>query len=1288
MNSPLAPRSATEDLGSAIRAKLLEKPPVTDAVVSIGDGGRRGTAFVVARAALPVVEVAGELSALFSIAITVRQVSGLPFDADGQLELDRLLTLPVVDREWLNELEQRLRGAAPSVRLDAAPNPSPTPAIHVPATVRSSELHGPELPLRPGEPTVLREVLEHAADHHPAATITFVHQDGARQILSYGSLLAEARGIAAGLMAHGAEPGTPVLLQADTPHDSVRMFWGSVLAGLAPVPLARPKFYDDTDPGAAKLLSVVAQFPACKILATQGAAAPLRSWFQAAGRDPADVIDLGGLDGEGGDALPNAHPEDVAVYLLTSGSTSAPKLVPQTHRRLLDRCAATVIQNGFTEDDVSLNWMPLDHVGGLIMFHLRDVVVGCSQIQVATGWILMQPSRWMELCDEFSATATWAPNFAFNLFNACEGSVVATCWDLSRLRFIMNAGESVVASQVVAFLDLLAPQGLRPNAVLPAWGMSETCSAVLFNSHFTQASARTQGRFVSVGGPLPGISARVVNEHDAVLPEGRKGRLQVRGRCILDGYAYNDPANRSSFTADGWFDTGDLAICERGEIAIVGRQKDVIILNGQNIAGHEIEERLETLPGVGASSAVVVTVRNADDSSDGVVVFLHPTVPEDEHTQLMKRVRSTVVRGFGLQPQAIIFLTPDEIPRTSIGKVQKEQLKQRYLNNMLDHITEPTQSPAGEQQAWRNVYRRTWLRRSARPATIGGPGSLLLVGPESGLEALATSLRLFAPVIACSAGSTELEAALSAASASPESVDTVVFVARLNPAMTSQDADEALQLFRFVKAMSGSGLRPKRLLVLDQLTQSVTGEELEINLAGATQIALLRSLAAETPGLSCRHIDSEAEPAETLARYILEELGDAAAEPEVAYRAGRRFVTRLALELEGAEEQGEALAQDGGFVIVGGLGGIGERLAGKLLNETAGKIVLIGRTPADSLDERRRARLARLEASAPGRVFYIDADTTDGERIGPALDAAAALAARPIDAVFDLATSFTEKALKELSEAEYLSELAVKSRGSWNLYRQAAARDIRRLVAFSSVNGYFGGAGVAGYAAANRFQEALGDLAARRGDRPEVSHFAWSMWDNVGLSEGYALRELTTRKGFEILDPDRGCELALRALQAGKHSLFFGLDAASPAMMPHLHLEAAPYDIVAVSVAEIDRPSLDIERLTDPSGSRLPVGQIVTLGAAAAPALEIPSAGQGDVEDVIARIWGEILELDEVPFDESLFDLGGHSLLVPRMIADLKRDLAIDLTVVDLFTHTTVTELAEFVRQRQFARAG
>jgi acyl-CoA synthetase (AMP-forming)/AMP-acid ligase II len=256
-----------------------------------------------------------------------------------------------------------------------------------------------------------------------------------------------------------------------------------------------------------------------------------------------------------GTAIHPSQPDDLALLMLTSGSTAAAKLVMLTHRNLISRCLGSAQANGFSSSDVTLNWMPLDHVAGLIYFHLRDVFLKCRQIHAATAFVLEEPLRWLDWMERYRVTITFAPNFAYGLVNARAEEIARRKWDLSSVRYVLNGAEPIAARTARRFLQLLEPHGLPATAMRPAWGMAETSSGVTYSNRFSLATTRDDDRFVEVGAPIPGVALRVVDEQDRGLPEGTVGRLQVKGATVTPGYYAAPELNRTVFTADGWFDT-------------------------------------------------------------------------------------------------------------------------------------------------------------------------------------------------------------------------------------------------------------------------------------------------------------------------------------------------------------------------------------------------------------------------------------------------------------------------------------------------------------------------------------------------------------------------------------------------------------------------------------------------------------------------------------------------------------------------------------------------------------
>ena len=302
-----------------------------------------------------------------------------------------------------------------------------------------------------------------------------------------------------------------------------------------------------------------------------------------------------------------------------------PKGVILSHRNLLCRSIRSVQMNGFSPTDVSLNWMPLDHVAGIIYFHLRDVFVGCRQVHTPTESVLQDPLRWLDWIDRYRATVTFAPNFAFGLVNDQSEAIQRRCWDLSSMRFVLNGAEAIVAKTARRFLQLLAPHGLSTYSMRPAWGMSETSSGITYSDRFSYESSHDDDRYVEVGGPIPGIQMRIVDKQNQTLDVGETGRLQVKGATITPGYYHNPELNRNSFTEDGWYITGDLGFLREGQLTITGREKDEIIINGINYVGSEIEAVVEAVHGVEVSYTAACAVRPLNSNTDNLAIFFTPS---------------------------------------------------------------------------------------------------------------------------------------------------------------------------------------------------------------------------------------------------------------------------------------------------------------------------------------------------------------------------------------------------------------------------------------------------------------------------------------------------------------------------------------------------------------------------------------------------------------------------------------------------------------------------------------
>ncbi len=528
-------------------------------------------------------------------------------------------------------------------------------------------------------PATLVEALRAAAERGSGELIC-VRGDGTECRQSYGELLAEAGLIAEGLHALGIGPGDPVLLQLEAAEDFIPGFWGCVLAGALAVPIAVAPTFAQPNGALEKLLNAGRLLGPAAVLASAAAVAGLRNLSAAIGKLDGPVVDLAELRRRPATGLTPHAPSAAApaVLLLTSGSTGRPKGVPLTHRNLLAMAEGTIAGNGFSAADVTLNWMALDHVGSVSFLGTMAATLGCTQVHVPTGYILQEPLRWLDLIGRFRATISWAPNFAFTLFLDRADAVRAGNWDLSSMRFLVNAGEPVTARTARKFIALLQGHGLPAGALRPAFGMSETASGITWSRGFTLEDTADDEVFVDLGPCNPGAEMRVVDSAGQPLPEGETGLLQLRGPSVFGGY-FRDPEQTAKAFRDGWFETGDLALLRGGNLRIAGRVKDIIIVNGANFYCHEIEAAAESVPGLIKTFTAACAVRDAAAETDQLALFFCPDPDFAPGVEgIARALRSHLIRHVGLPPAYIVALQPSEVPKTEIGKIQRAGLRKAF----------------------------------------------------------------------------------------------------------------------------------------------------------------------------------------------------------------------------------------------------------------------------------------------------------------------------------------------------------------------------------------------------------------------------------------------------------------------------------------------------------------------------------------------------------------------------------------------------------------------------------
>lgn len=531
----------------------------------------------------------------------------------------------------------------------------------------------------------IADLLLRAAEHHSESGLLYQQggtHSGDSRFQSYPELADEALRVLTGLRGRGLAPQDKVVLLLERPHEFLPAFWACLLGGFVPVPMA--PLGGDPERWAAQLGHVNALLDQPLIVTTEELAAELPPM------EGLGVTPLAGLyAAEAADLVHVAAPEDTALLVLTSGSTGNSKAVRLTHANLLASMAAKNGYHRLGPDDISLNWVSFDHVAALLECHLLPLSTGSVQLHVEAAVILGEPLEFLRLVSRHGVTMTFTPNFLLGLLNASADRLEETGpVDLSRLRHIISGGEAVVRATGETFLHRFAPHGLRPDALWPAFGMTETCAGSIYSQAFP---AFDQGKeFANLGAPVEGLRLRVVDEQDRELGEGEVGELQLTGPMITPGYYNNEQATRDAFTADGWFRSGDLGRLDEGRLTLVGRSKDSIIVNGVNYFSHDIETVLEQLDGVARSYVAAFPTRAPGSDTEQLVVAFHPETEDGDELALyrvLSALRSGVVMHWGFRPALILPLPKDAFPKTSLGKIQRSLMRRRLEGGAYEPVT-------------------------------------------------------------------------------------------------------------------------------------------------------------------------------------------------------------------------------------------------------------------------------------------------------------------------------------------------------------------------------------------------------------------------------------------------------------------------------------------------------------------------------------------------------------------------------------------------------------------------
>lgn len=383
-----------------------------------------------------------------------------------------------------------------------------------------------------------------------------------------------------------------------------------------------------------------------------------------------------------------AKPADLAVLMLTSGSTGYAKAVCLSHGQMIKAVKGKSKYHGTSSEKVFLNWIGMDHVANLTEIHLHAMLLGANQIHVHAADLLVQPSKFVSLLGKHQVAHTFAPNFFLAALRKSletpAGSKLCEGADLSSLRAVISGGEANVVETCDAVTKLLNYYGVEWNVIRPGFGMTETCAGSIYGTSCPSYELERDLEFGSVGSCIPGIHMRVVADDGTVAAQGEVGHLQVHGSIVFERYYNNPEATASAFTHDGWFITGDQGyLDETGSLNLSGRAKESIIINGVQIYPHQIESALEDayLPGVVPSFFACFPHRPSGSQTERFCLVYCPTYAKHcittrvETNDAIARISAMIC---GSRPYQIIPLEESQLPKSALGKLSRTKIRTAF----------------------------------------------------------------------------------------------------------------------------------------------------------------------------------------------------------------------------------------------------------------------------------------------------------------------------------------------------------------------------------------------------------------------------------------------------------------------------------------------------------------------------------------------------------------------------------------------------------------------------------
>ena len=522
------------------------------------------------------------------------------------------------------------------------------------------------------------------------------------QNVTFGKFIRLAIAHSEMLAAHGVDVGDRVILVLPQGIPLMAAFAGAMFLGAVPAILAYPNFKAEPKKYTNGLVGVSQNLSARIVIVDEAFPSQLEDLITKVNGAP--VVRLAGSsEPAAGASLPRASwdADQLAFIQHSAGTTGLQKGVALSHRSVLTQLDHLATALRITNEDRIYSWLPLYHDMGLIACFMLPLVYHLPVVmQSPVEWVV-QPGNMLRLISDYRCTLSWIPNFALQFLARRVRPEDRKDLDLSSIRALINCSEPVRLESIDEFESVYRPYGFRPDAVKSSYAMAENVFAVTQsvldgrpqrvwvnreelwqNNRVVSVSPDRPDAltFVSSGRTVAGNAVRIVCSDGVDLADGAIGEILVHSDSLFDGY-YNRPDLTAAAYRDGWYYSGDLGFTLEGELFVIGRKNDLIIIAGKNIYPQDIEQIVCNHPAIHDGRAVAFGLYNADLGTQDLIVVAETESEEElkNDSEIERALRNAIVSELDVSPRAIYVKPPRWIVKSTAGKPARSTTREKLL---------------------------------------------------------------------------------------------------------------------------------------------------------------------------------------------------------------------------------------------------------------------------------------------------------------------------------------------------------------------------------------------------------------------------------------------------------------------------------------------------------------------------------------------------------------------------------------------------------------------------------